>query len=75
MIDNPLFQWPWQLREAIVLKKKKGLFLNGFSTILVKNMLSFRNKHACLLVSCPSENKRTEYTMPGKKKSNFPCML
>lgn len=49
-------------------EKKNGLFLNGFSNILVTNMLSFSNKHACLLVSCPSPNKHTECTMPGKKK-------
>lgn len=74
MIDNPIsMALAASCSNYSGKKKGGGLFLKGFSNILVTNMLSFNNKHACFLVSCPSQNKRRACTTPGKKKKiKFP---
>lgn len=66
MIDNLLLMA--LAASGSSCSKKKWVVLECISNILVTNMLSFNNKHACLLVSCPSQNKHSECIMPGKKK-------
>lgn len=67
MIDNLLLMA--LAASGSSCSKKKWVVLECISNILVTNMLSFNNKHACLLVSCPSQNKHSECIMPGKKKN------
>lgn len=71
---NPLTRDGWitpcfkdHLTQPLFWKKMR-LFFHHVSNVFATNLLSFNNKCACVLVSCPSQNKQNAQCQEKKKK-------